>query len=164
MTDVNSCGWVLGPGVGHVDLISNVLATTFLLTFPPLSFISSTFPHQHLLSSPHLVRTSTKCARTHKQLPPGFVLITNGVTKTASVGNQSCCQLGSCGSWHRLLCVLWCRLNVHSEPNVYLCRISLDRLHTQHKAILIWPLQATHTHTHFISLFSSSSTEALKDC
>lgn len=101
---------------------------------------------------------------THKQLPPGFVLITDGETKTACAGNQSCCQPGSCGARHHLLRVCRRGVNVRCEQNVYLSGISSGSLHTQHNAISILPLEAkqthTHTDTHTFSLFCSFSIEA----
>ena len=39
------------------------------------------------------------------------------------------------------------RASVCRGQNVYLCRISSGRLQTQHNAILIGPLEATHTHS-----------------
>lgn len=85
---------------------------------------------------------------THAYTQTAFVLITDGETKTACVGNQSCCQPGSCGARHHLRRVCRRGANVRCEQNVYLSGISSGSLHTQHNAISILPLEAKQTHTH----------------
>lgn len=140
---------MLCPGVECEDLISSLLVPTFTIALPSLVSSKPHSPSNKFCPSLTLF-TDTY---THSQLPSRFFLITHGETKTACTCNQSCCQLGSCGSWHHLLCMSQCRANVRYEQDVYLCRLSSVRLHTQHNAILIWPLEATHT----FPLFSSSS-------
>lgn len=157
-TGIDLSGWMLGPGVGTWGF--HILTPHFYLY---ISASSSKFHHSHIPSVTHFVPASPSAqtpahTHSHTPLPLRFVLITTGETKTGCTCNQSCCQLGSCGSWHRLLCFSQCRVNVRYVQHVYLCRVSSGMLHTQHNAILIWPLEATHIHTHF-SLFSSSGME-----
>lgn len=84
--------------------------------------------------------------RTRRRLPPGFVLITDGETKSAG-GDQSHCQPGlpqrAAPSLPR---ARRRRANVRCEQNVYLSGISSGSLHTQHIAVSILPLEAKHTH------------------
>lgn len=109
-------------------------------------------------SQPHslsIVRASP-CAQTpvhvHTQLPLCFVLSTSCETKTGCTCNQSRCQLASRSSWHHLLCVSRCRVNVRCEQNVYLCRFSSGSAAHSAQCCIDRAIRG-HTHFFFVLFF-----------